>query len=127
MKQKEFEKLVEGGIAMIPEELKKQIDNVRFVVETRPSEEQVKTLNLEPGNLLFGLYQGIPKSRRGEGYTFVLPDQIIIFQEPIESVAKSDEEIKKLVKNTVSHEVAHHFGLNEEQVRAIEIKRRNNN
>jgi predicted Zn-dependent protease with MMP-like domain len=78
---------------------------------------------VKANGLLFGLYQGVPLIKR-ESYGMVLPDKITIFKNPIEEVNHSPEEIKKAVANTVWHEIAHHFGMDEREVRQAEQKRK---
>ena len=70
------------------------------------------------------LYEGVSQTRRGANYNAALPDKITIFQKPIEREARSKEDLKEIVKNTVWHEIAHHFGMSEKEVREAEIKRR---
>jgi len=126
MKRSEFIKIVKEGILAIPKKFREQFSNIEIVVEENPSSEQMKRLNLSPDSLLFGLYEGVPRTKRGMGYSMVLPDKITIFQKPIEQAAgESKERIKQIVKNTVYHEIAHHFGTNEERIRQIEIRRNN--
>ncbi|MCK9393606.1 MAG: metallopeptidase family protein [Candidatus Paceibacterota bacterium] len=119
MESEEFEKLVREGIAAIPKEFLDKIVNVAIVVENNPTPQQLKKLNIKNSYVLFGLYEGIPRTRRWE-YGQVAPDKITIFKNPIISLAKSDEEIKRIVKDTVWHEIGHYFGMNEEQVRMAE-------
>lgn len=109
---------------MIPESFIRKLKNVAIVIDDKPSLAQRKKVNLHPGWTLFGLYEGVPQDSRGGNYTLVLPDKITIFQQPIEEAARSREEIREIVKNTVWHEIAHHFGMNEERVRRAEEKRR---
>jgi len=123
MKTEEFEKLVKEGIAAIPKEFLDKIVNVAIVVEDNPTPHQLKKLEIKNSYVLFGLYEGIPRTKRWE-YGQVAPDKITIFKNPIISLARSDEEIKKIVKDTVWHEIGHYFGMNEDQVREAE-KRRN--
>jgi len=118
-----FEKLVREGIDAIPQEHLKKLDNVEIVIEDNPTSEQIKKLKIRKNYSLLGLYEGIPKTERW-GYAQVLPDKITIFKNQIEKMTQSEEEIKKLVKDTVWHEIAHHFGMNEKQVRKSEIKRK---
>ena len=92
-----FEKLVEQGIKDIPEKFLKKLVNVEIVVEENPSSEQLLKLKIRKNMLLFGLYEGVPQTKRW-GYGQVLPDKITIFKKPIEQAAQSDEEIKKIVK-----------------------------
>ncbi len=124
MEQKEFEKLVAEGIDAIPERFTKKLNNVVITVEDAPSPEQLATGHVHPGWTLFGLYQGIPQTMR-QNYTMVLPDKITIFKDPILTAAGSDQEIREIVATTVWHEIAHHFGLDEAEVRRREQARQN--
>jgi len=119
MDNDKFEKLVQEGIEAIPKKFLEKLDNVDIVIEDEPSEEQIKKLELKQGTKLFGLYEGVPQTKR-RYYTWVMPDKITIFQKPIESVCFSNEEVKERVKKTVWHEIAHHFGMDEERVRRVE-------
>jgi predicted Zn-dependent protease with MMP-like domain len=123
MLKQDFEKIVQEGISKIPKKFLKILDNIEITVEDFPDAEQLKKARVPRGNILFGLYEGVPKTKRWN-YSQVLPDKITIFQKPIEEVAKSEEEIKEMVKKTVWHEIAHHFGIDEKKVREIE-KRKN--
>jgi predicted Zn-dependent protease with MMP-like domain len=119
-----FERLVNEGIKDIPQKFLDKLDNVGIVIENDPTPEQLKKLKIRKGYFLFGLYEGIPKTKRW-GYSDVLPDKITIFKNPIEQAAQTEEEIKKLVKDTVWHEIAHHFGMDEKEVRDAESRRKN--
>ncbi|GAF78140.1 unnamed protein product [marine sediment metagenome] len=121
MDKEKFEELVRQGIEAIPQRFLKKLDNVDIVIEDEPTEEQMKKLKLGKGVKLFGLYQGVPQTRRGH-YSWVLPDKITVFKKPIEEVTFSEKEVREKVKETVWHEIAHHFGLNEERV--LKAKRR---
>ena len=122
MDREKFEELVRQGIEAIPQRFLKKLDNVDIVIEDEPTEEQMKKLKLGKGTKLFGLYQGVPQTRRGH-YSWVLPDKITIFKKPIEEVTSSEKEVREKVKETVWHEIAHHFGLNEERVRKAKRRR----
>jgi predicted Zn-dependent protease with MMP-like domain len=124
MDREKFEKLVSEGIKDIPQKFLDKLDNVGIVIEDNPTPEQLKKLKIRKNDFLFGLYEGIPKTKRW-GYADVLPDKITIFKSPIEQSAKTEEEIKKLVKETVWHEIAHHFGMDEKEVREAESRRKN--
>ncbi len=123
LNQAKFEKFVEEGIKAIPEKFLRKLKNVVIVIEDKPTPAQKKKLNIHPNWTLFGLYEGVPQLERGANYTFVLPDKITIFQKPIEEEARDEKDIKEIVKNTVWHEIAHHFGMDEEQVCQAEAKR----
>jgi predicted Zn-dependent protease with MMP-like domain len=125
MDQTEFEKLVEQGIEEIPLEFRQKLDNVAIFVSPYPSPEQQRKINLRPGWTLFGLYEGIPLTKRGTNYAMAMPDRITIFQGPIQNATQGDlDGMREIVKNTVWHEIAHHFGMNEDEVREAERKRR---
>jgi len=120
MERSKFEQLVEEALDRIDEDFLARLENVAIVVEDEPNEYQRKKLGLGENQLFFGLYEGVPQIKRGPGYGMVLPDKITIFQGPIEFYCQTDEEIKEKIKETVWHEIAHHFGTNEERVREIE-------
>jgi len=124
MRTDDFNKLVEKAILEIPEHIRQKMDNVEIVVEPSASPEQMRDLGLKSANSLFGLYHGVPQTAWGRGFGNILPDKISIFQKPIEKSAKSEKEIIDLVKNTVWHEVAHHFGFSEKGIRELEKKRK---
>jgi predicted Zn-dependent protease with MMP-like domain len=118
-----FEKLVDQGIKAIPKEFLEKLENVEIVVEEEPTPEQLKKLRIRKGSFLFGLYEGVPQTKRWH-YGQVLPDKITIFKKSIERYAYSAEDVKEIVKNTVWHEIAHHFGMDERRVREAETRRR---
>jgi predicted Zn-dependent protease with MMP-like domain len=121
MKIEEFEELVKTAIEEMPAFVKEKMDNVAICVEERPTREiNRKRGGVRKGSYLLGLYQGVPKNVWGRGFGGNLPDKITIFKEAIEQFAKSDERIKRIVKRTVYHEIAHHFGFNEKEVRELE-------
>src|SRR3989338_11624625 len=119
----DFEEWVKEGISAIPEKFLRKLDNVAIVIEDEPTPSQKKKLNIRSNLVLLGLYEGVPKAKRGANYNAVLPDKITIFQKPIIEGARDEKDLKEIVKNTVLHEIAHHFGISEIQVRQAEIKR----
>jgi len=123
LNRREFEKIVKEGIKAIPEKFLRKLENVAIVIEDEPTPAQKKKLNIHSGWTLFGLYEGVPQIERGAGYSAVLPDKITIFQQPIEALARDEKDIKAIVKNTVWHEIAHHFGMDEARVQQAEAKR----
>jgi predicted Zn-dependent protease with MMP-like domain len=121
--RKKFEQMVAEGIEAIPARFLEKLANVAVVVEDDPTPEQERKIKMRRGSMLLGLYEGVPQARRGEGYSGVLPDKITIFKNSIERVARDEADIRKIVKNTVWHEIAHHFGMDEKQVRDAEARR----
>ena len=118
MEKKEFERLVKEAVISLPKPIQEKIENVAIVVSDKSAS------NIKNNKRVIGLYQGIPKTVWGRGLLFRLPDKITIFQKTIEEIASSKEEIRGIIKRTIWHEVAHHFGFNEEEVQRWERKKR---
>jgi predicted Zn-dependent protease with MMP-like domain len=117
----EFEKLVSEGIDAIPPLYQKYLQNVAFIVEDEPTPEQRVQLHLYPNETLFGLYEGVPLTRRNGGVK-LLPDKITIFKNPMLMACTNEAELKELIKHTVWHEVAHYYGLNHKRIHELEQK-----
>jgi predicted Zn-dependent protease with MMP-like domain len=113
MEPRDFDALVEQAIKKIPRRFRRRLQNVVFVVEAEPP---------RPG--LLGLYEGRPLTLRSVSDGFYMPDRITIYQRPHERMSGSLPELRKLVEETVWHEVAHYFGMDEALVRQAERKRR---
>ena len=108
-----FEQLVGDALDRIPAELSEVMSNVAVVVEDWPTSEQ---LGGRSGTLL-GLYEGIALTNRSPlSYTGAMPDRITIFQGPICARAADEAELVALVRTTVIHEIAHHFGISDERL-----------
>ena len=116
MRRQEFEQLVAEALDRLPRQLRTYMHNIAIVVETAPSRALLEEMDLWPDHTLLGLYQGVPLPDRGHSYGNVLPDHITIFQQPIEALYRTPEEIKEAVCETVIHEVGHYFGLDEERI-----------
>ncbi len=115
----EIEEIVDQTIETLPEEFRLAMENVGLVVDLWPNEFEMESIKSHPGSLLFGLYQGIPKTKRTSNYS-ALPDKITIFAGPILMVSKDVEDARERIRKTVLHEIGHHFGLSDE-----ELKKRN--
>ena len=124
MSADEFDQLVQGAYGRIPSRFRKRLRNVAMLVETEPSPVQLAEAGVGPGGTLLGLYQGRPLTQRSVFESFAMPDRITIFQGPHERLAHGDAHLKRMVEDTVWHEVAHYFGMNEAQVRSAERTRR---
>ena len=116
----EFEQIVRQAIDDIPEKYAANIKNLAFVVEDEPSAEQRKRLKLHKGASLYGLYEGLPLTRRAANYNLVLPDKITIFKNPITAACQTIEQLEIQVRHTVWHEVAHYYGLGHGRIRELE-------
>lgn len=117
----EFDALITRAMDELPQEYIQGLDNVAIVMADEPTEEQTVKMKLrEEGKILLGLYEGIPLTQRGAGYTFVLPDKITLFKHSILHVAYTDDEIFEQIKRTLWHEIAHYYGLNHDRIHALE-------
>ncbi len=114
--EEEFEVLVREGIEAISVHYHSRIKNVAVVIGKEPTRHHLEVAGIQPGWTLYGLYEGVPLTERGENYMFTVPDKITIFSVPILKNADTIEDARKIVKNTVWHEFAHYFGLDEEEV-----------
>ena len=119
MERAEFEGLVRRAVQGIPEQLRAYLDNVDLVVEDWPAQAQLAGHVIDEEDYLLGLYEGVPLTERDD-YGMVLPDKITLFQKAIEAVCDSDEEIIEEVRDTVVHEVAHHFGIDDDRLDELE-------
>ncbi len=126
MNREQFESLVAGAVELLPEEFKNRLENVDVVVEEMPSRWQLGKTHLGQGYTLLGLYEGVPLTERTTNYGLVAPDKITIFQKPIEDVCRSGDEmeIKEQIRKTVIHEIAHHFGIDDNRLKEIENERK---
>jgi len=119
----QFDEIVERAFRRIPARFRKRLKNVALVVEREPSAGQLASGRVPRGGTLLGLYEGRPLTKRSIFESFAMPDRITIFQGPHERLAGSPEHLARLVEDTVWHEVAHYFGMDELQVRAAERRR----
>lgn len=102
-----------NAIAGLPQEFLDKLDNLDIVVENLPGRLKTRA------SLRLGLYEGVPAVRRGTGYNMVTPDKITIYQDSIESIARTDSDIELKVQEVVLHEVAHHFGIDDRRLDEI--------
>ena len=111
-----FQELVERAIEELPEFFKEKLENIAIVIEDVPPPDiQAKY----PGQMLLGLYQGVPLTERSVWSQYPYPDVISIYQRNIEAICRSEEEIVQQVRETVMHEIGHYFGMDEEKLRRL--------
>ena len=117
-----FNQFVDEALEGVPENLSSHIENLSIVVDSFPDEDQLFSVGLQPGDTLFGLYQGVPLPLRSANYSLVLPDVITIYKDVIEAECRSDLEIREQVRKTVIHELGHYFGFNDDELYALETR-----
>ncbi len=110
MARDRFEDLVATALDEVPAELAALMDNCVVLVEDDPPPDQPD---------LLGVYVGTPLTARGAGYTMALPDRITIFRNPTLAMCASEEEVVEEVHITVVHEIAHHFGIDDERLHEL--------
>ena len=113
----DFYELVERALGGLPPELSELLDNVAIVVDDWP-DYSTPLVNGDPGDTLYGLYEGVPLTERGAGYYGMLPDKITIFRGPLERDFRRAE-LEEQIQITVVHEIAHHFGIEEERLEEL--------
>ena len=120
LSRKQFEETVVSALKGLPAFLKKKMKNIDVVVEDEAPLDLLSEMGLRSPFDLLGLYQGIPLDQRGFFYGNVLPDKITLFQTPIESICRTEDEVKEKIREVVIHEVGHYFGLSDERLRELE-------
>ncbi len=105
----------------LPHEIQQRLDNVAVIVEDRPRRPRLEQLGYDPDQDLLGLYEGINRLDRASGYHLVTPDRITLFWRPIvEEVGRGDQEaLRREVRKTVIHEVAHYFGIDDAELERL--------
>ena len=121
MRRREFEKLILEVVAELPPEFQQHIHNLDIVVKWRPSPAELRRAGLRYGGTLFGLYLGVPLTRRGAHYNMALPDKIVIYQEPHERLYASPQEMAQQVRQTLLHEIGHYMGIDEKRLRELGV------
>lgn len=116
----QFAQLVGEALDELPAKYTDNMNNVAIVYEDDPTPLQREELKLHCDESLFGLYQGIPLTQRGMNYNLVMPDKITIFKNPLISVSPDLQTLKKQIKHTLWHEIAHHFGLDHDRIHELE-------
>jgi predicted Zn-dependent protease with MMP-like domain len=112
LKRRQFERMVERAVASLGDDLRAKLENVEIVVEPESRTEAGRA----DGEALFGYYEGVPLTERTTGYGMTLPDKITIYQGPLERAFPDPADLFEQVRITVLHEIAHHFGIDEDRL-----------
>jgi predicted Zn-dependent protease with MMP-like domain len=110
MSREEFEELVGEALDTIPPRLTRLMKNVVIMVEDTPPPQ---------AGVLLGLYEGVPLTERGDSYAGLLPDRITIFRRPLLALCDTRDDLVREVRVTVVHEIAHHFGIDDERLHEL--------
>jgi predicted Zn-dependent protease with MMP-like domain len=116
IKRSEFDRMLEAAIAALPPQFAKWIDEVPIVVEDDPSPELLEEMGVDGEGDLLGSYHGVALTQRSVEDSARLPDQILIFREPLISMCESREELAMEIRKTLLHELGHYAGLDEDDL-----------
>ena len=119
MTRERFRELVAEALDELPEPFLSRLQNVQIVVDDEPEPGLLRDMGLDPRrDVLFGLYQGVPADERGDTDNLLLPDRISVFYRPLVGAFRTPEAIRREVRKTVIHEIAHFFGMSDEEIDA---------
>jgi predicted Zn-dependent protease with MMP-like domain len=117
----QFDSLITRAMDELPQSYIKGLDNVAIVMADDPTPDQRVKMKLD-GKLLLGLYEGIPLTKRGNGWSGMLPDKITLFKNQILAITHDDASLFEQIKRTLWHEIAHYYGLDHERMHHLQIK-----
>jgi len=117
--ESEFEALVEQALADLPAEIRAHMDNVAITISDWPSRGELERAKVQHPSQLFGLYEGVPLTQRGAHYHMVTPDRIILYRGPLQAACRTLPALRRQIRRTVVHEIAHHFGISEAHIREL--------
>jgi predicted Zn-dependent protease with MMP-like domain len=112
----QFDRVVARAIQRIPLEIRRYLDNIVITVKKRPSASMMREMGMHPDDYPLGLFQGVPLIERSATTPPLYPDMIYLFQEPLEEMCDTREELEEEIEVTVVHEVAHYIGMTEERL-----------
>lgn len=116
---RQFEKLVAAALDELPEFFRARLENIEVLVADRPTPAERREAELEPDELLLGLYQGVPLTERTGDYGLVPPDTITLYRLSFMEVCDTPEEMAAEIQQTVKHEIAHHFGISDDRLHQL--------
>jgi predicted Zn-dependent protease with MMP-like domain len=119
LSDKEFDRIVKKAIHRIPEELRQHLDNVLITVRKSASQEMLEEMEVPAGEELLGFFSGIPLVDQSVTDPPLYSDTIFIFQDPLQGMCETVEELEEEIELTVVHEIAHYFGISEERLEEL--------
>ncbi|HUF53410.1 MAG TPA: metallopeptidase family protein [Dehalococcoidia bacterium] len=119
MTRREFQQVVQEALEELPPEFQRVLHNLDIQVRWAPTPFERRQNKLRPGHDLFGVYTGVPLTKRGGGYSLVPPDIIVIYQRSHERVAGSWDDMVKQARKTLLHEIGHYMGIDEDRLHEL--------
>ena len=124
LSDEQFDALISRAMDELPQKYITGLENVAIVYADEPTPEQVRKMKLDQHHLLLGLYEGIPLTHRGSGWSGMLPDKITLFKHSILAVTHTPEELFEQIKRTLWHEIAHYYGLDHARISKLQSRSR---
>lgn len=118
----QFDQVITRAMDELPQEYIKGLQNVVIVQADEPTSDQRHKMKIDQNHLLLGLYEGIPLTQRGSGFSGMLPDKITLFKHSILAIVHNEAELLEQTKRTLWHEIAHYYGLNHSHIDNLERK-----
>jgi len=119
LSRQEFEELVREALAEVPDAFRPYLENLSVDVEDMPSAADCEAVGIDDPRSLLGLYHGTPLLMRSVEHSYRWPERIAIYQNNIQRICRNRRQIVRQVRKTVLHEVGHHFGLDEDDLREL--------
>lgn len=115
-----FDELISQAMQELPQEYILNLQNVVIVQQDEPTPAQVERMKLDSHSVLLGLFEGVPLTAQGSGYSGMLPSKITLFKHSIQSIVNTEAELFAQIKRTIWHEIAHYYGLNHSHIDGLE-------
>jgi predicted Zn-dependent protease with MMP-like domain len=122
LSDQQFDQLITRAMDELPQEYITNMHNVAIVQQDEPTPEQLVQMKLDRHHVLLGLFEGIPLTQQGSGFSGMLPSKITLFKHSILAVVNSEAELFAQIKRTIWHEIAHYYGLNHSRIDGLQGK-----
>ncbi|MFI5212538.1 MAG: metallopeptidase family protein [Candidatus Saccharimonadales bacterium] len=119
----QFDQLITRAMDELPQAYITNLHNVAIVQQDTPTANQITKMKLDNHHVLLGLFEGVPLTQQGSGFSGMLPSKITLFKNSILAVVNSDAELFEQIKRTIWHEIAHYYGLNHSHMNALQQKK----
>ena len=121
MKRSDFQRIVRQALEELPPVFRDALQNLDIQVRWAPTLGERRRARLHPGHDLFGLYLGVPLTRRGHHYSMVLPDTIVIYQRAHERHCRDEAAMVEQARQTLLHEIGHYMGIDEDRLQELGV------
>lgn len=120
LSDQQFDALITRAMDELPQDYIANMQNVVIVQQDEPTPSQVEKMKLDEHHILLGLFEGIPLTLQGSGFSGMLPSKITLFKNSILAVVNTEEELFQQIKRTIWHEIAHFYGLNHSHIDSLQ-------